>query len=76
MAATRLTEQDVAARLGVSVKTLMRIMARVPTNLPGAPLIVHGDGGRSGKPRCRRRWNPATVDQWLDAVAHHLGGDV
>jgi hypothetical protein len=75
MADKWLSDAEVALTLGISTKTLIRRWQAVPPTLPGAPLTLHGDGGKSGRPRCRRRWDPATVETWLRAADQYLRGE-
>jgi hypothetical protein len=58
-----ITDEDAAAFLSISTKTLIRVWQAAPRDLPGAPIVVG-----TGTIRCRRRWDPSTIREWFAAA--------
>ncbi len=65
-----LTTDQAAVRLGVSRRTLDRMVAAAPPNLPGGPI-----SGGSGRKRKKLLWEPDRLNEWLGAFREWEAGN-
>lgn len=62
--------RQAAALLGIARSTLDEMVARAPSNLPGAPVQV-GIGTR----RRHLRWNPDQIVEWASAYSEWMASN-
>ena len=65
-----MTKADVAVYLGLSVKSIDRLIAR--SEFPPAD-FARPDVDRLGRKRVVRRWRPATLERWIDRNSERPG---